>query len=164
MWILADFTFLALAIILHATSCRLPRSRNSVIRFLIVGSTVGVVLIAVLTLVYGLSPQLIAGVLIYAFLCELYIFLFTLAMSSISANLLLNLSYGSMTQQQIDHNYDSSLMLTKRVNRMVINGLIKDTGHEIRLTLRGRRLLQMLERLRTFFHHTELCRHSRDDY
>lgn len=154
MWLIASIISIALALFLHAAICRLPRPGNTVVRFFIVGSVVGCALILILALSYGFSPQLMAGTLVYAFLCEFYIFFFTLTISSVSANLLLNLSYGGMTQQQIDRKYDSSLMVTQRIDRMIATGLIKETGQGISLTARGRRLIGFLECLRQFFRHT----------
>lgn len=154
MWLIASIISFSLALFLHAAVCRLPRPGNTVVRFFIVGSVIGCALILVLALSYGFSPQLAAGSLVYAFLCELYIFLFTLAISSVSANLLLNLSYGGMTQQQIEHKYNSSLMVTQRIDRMIATGLIQETTQGITLTARGSRLFGFLEGLRQFFRHT----------
>ena len=153
MWLTMGIGFWGLALIAHAIACRLPGPGNSVFPFLIVGSLTGFALIATLASHYGLSIQCAAGVLVYAFLCELYIFLFTLAISSVSANLLLNLSVRNMTQQEIDRRYDSSLMVTQRIERMLGTGLLEETPRGVQLTPRGLRLLRMFELARRFFRH-----------
>lgn len=158
MWLTMGIGFWVLALTAHAVACRLPRPGNSVIRFLIVGCLTGIALIATLASHYGLSIYCAAGVLIYAFLCELYIFLFTLAISSVSANLLLNLSVRNMTQQEIDRRYESSVMVNQRIDRMVGTGLLEEGPKGAQLTLRGLRLFRMFDLARRFFRHDPALR------
>jgi ABC-type siderophore export system fused ATPase/permease subunit len=153
MWLLAVIVFFAAALLAHAITCRLPIPGNSVIRFLTVGSALGGGLIAVLLYRYGVSAQLLAGVMLYAFACELYIFLFTLAMSSVSANLLVNLATHDMTQAEVDRRYDSASMVSNRIERLIVTGLLKETGQVIRPTAKGLRLLSAFDALRRFFGH-----------
>lgn len=153
MWLLADLLAVAVALTLHAAVCRSGRPGNTVLRFLIVGCLPGGLLLLWLASSYGFSPQLMAGVMVYAFFCELYIFLFTLALSSVSANLLLNLSYGRMTQGQIERRYDSSCMVIQRIDRMIATGLLLESNGVLCLTRRGENLLALLECLRRTFRH-----------
>lgn len=153
MWLAADIAFWALALLLHAVVSRLPGRGNSVLRFMVAGTLAGCGLIGALHLFYGPSAQLFAGIAVYAFFCELYIFLFTLAISSISANLLINLSIHGMTKQEIDRKYDSSSMVAQRMERMVGTGLLEATPNGLQLTFRGQYLFRMFELLRRFFRH-----------
>ncbi len=98
------------AVVVHAIICRLPLSLNVVFRFVIVGGVLGLVWMWWLYGNFGLAPQFWAGVLVYGLCCELYVFLFTLAMSSISANLLVSLSRRAMTAAEIEQLYDSRSM------------------------------------------------------
>lgn len=154
MWVLASVASFSAAIALHALACRALWAGNRVIRFLIMGGSVGFILIGALYCQYGWSSQLLAGTIAYAFFCELYLFLFASTLTSISANLLLTLSRRGMTQEEIDRLYDSSAMVKLRIERMISTGLIVESESGVLLAPKGRLLLGLLQNLRRFFHHT----------
>jgi hypothetical protein len=106
----------------------LPVGLNIVFRFVIVGGVLGLVWTWWLYGNFGLAPQFWAGVLVYGLCCELYVFLFTLAMSSISANLLVSLSRRAMTAAEIEQLYDSRAMVSSRIDRLVAVGLFERSG------------------------------------
>ena len=82
--LLAALYFVA-AVALHAIWCRLSTRLSVVVKFVLVGGATGLVLIGHLIGIGGLSTGTLAGALVYALACELYIFLFTLILSSVSA-------------------------------------------------------------------------------
>jgi predicted transcriptional regulator len=90
---------------------------------------------------------------VYGLCCELYVFLFTLAMSSISANLLVSLSRRAMTAAEIEQLYDSRAMVSSRIDRLVAVGLFDETPAGLELTAKGARTVRTFGRLRTFFRH-----------
>jgi hypothetical protein len=143
----------AAAVIAHAIMCRAPIGLNIVSRFLVVGGVAGLVWTWWLYQSFGPAPRFFAGVLVYGLCCELYVFLFTLAMSSISANLLVSLSRQAMTAAQIEQLYDSRAMVSSRIDRLVAVGLFDETPAGLALTARGARTVRTFGRLRAFFRH-----------
>ena len=85
----------------HAALLRLPLRGDSVTKFALAGGLVGLVLGLV---VLALSPTLagLAGLVLYAFVCEVYTFLFTLVGSSVSVQILLTLRGGPATAAELD--------------------------------------------------------------
>jgi hypothetical protein len=144
----------AAAVAAHAVSCRVPASLNIVFRFVVVGGVFGLLWVWWLADRFGLAaPQFWCGVLVYGLCCELYVFLFTLAMSSISANLLVSISRQDMTSAEIDKLYDSRAMVSSRIDRLVAVGLFDETPAGLVLTEKGRRTVRTFGRLRRFFRH-----------
>jgi hypothetical protein len=141
------------AMVAHAIICRLPVGLNIVFRFVIVGGVLGLVWTWWLYGNFGLAPGFWAGVLVYGLCCELYVFLFTLAMSSISANLLVSLSRRAMTAAEIEQLYDSRAMVSSRIDRLVAVGLFDETAAGLKLTTKGARTVRTFGRLSAFFRH-----------
>jgi hypothetical protein len=154
MWLAGAFFFFMMAVLGHAWLCRVQLSMNVVFRFLIFGCILGAGLIWWLYNEYGIThPQLWAGILIYGFVCELYIFLFTLVISSVSVNLLVSLLGGKMTRAEIDSLYDSGQMVSTRLDRLTDAGFLTRGLKGFELTQKGARTIRMFEWLRSFFHH-----------
>jgi hypothetical protein len=156
MWIAGTFLSLIIAVAGHGVLSRASLPLNGVTRFLIGGGLVGAGLVWWLIGHYGLTaPQTWAAALVYAFCCELYIFLFTFAMSSVTANLLGRLSRGGMTDGDIEQLYDSRHMVATRLDRMIAVGLIKETPSGLRLTAKGTRMVRIFHQLRQLFGHPQ---------
>ena len=127
--------------------------------FMAIGFPVGLALSVLMGFEFGwFAPQTFAAVALFAFLCELYLFLFTLALASISANVLVTLREGAMSHKSIGELYDSRGMVVTRFNRLISSGLIQLSslgveaeGYEI--TQRGKRLIDALNILRRVFKH-----------
>jgi hypothetical protein len=157
MWFAGAFAGLMIAIAGHAGLCRASMPLNVVTRFLIAGGLAGVCFLWWLVDRYGMTaPQTWAAALVYAFCCELYIFLFTFAMSSITANLMGRLSRCNMTDADIEELYDSRHMVATRLDRLVVIGLVDEGPAGLRLTTEGARLARIFRRLRRLFGHPEL--------
>jgi hypothetical protein len=154
MWLVGIFLGLVIAVAAHAGLCRASMPLNVVTRFLIAGGLVGACLVWWLLERYGATaPQAWAGAVIYAFGCELYVFLFTLAISSVSANLLTHLLRHDMTDQDVERLYDSRQMVAARLDRLVATGLLDESPSGLRLTTDGARLVRTFHRIRSFFRH-----------
>jgi hypothetical protein len=150
------FVGLMMAVAGHAGLCRASMPLNVVTRFLIAGGLAGACLLWWLLGRYGMTaPQTWAGALVYAFCCELYIFLFTFAMSSVTANLVGRLSRCNMTDADIEQLYDSRHMVATRLDRLVAVGLIDEGPAGLRLTTEGARLVRIFWQLRRLFGHPE---------
>jgi hypothetical protein len=156
MWFVGALLGLAIAVVGHAVLGRVPVPLSVVTRFLITGGLVGACLVWWLLSWYGVTaPQTWAGVLVYAFGCELYVFLFTLAMSSVTANLLTNLLRRSMTEMEIEQLYDSRDMVAARLDRLVAAGVLKEHPDGLRPTTEGMRMVRTFRQLRGLFRHSQ---------
>jgi hypothetical protein len=156
MWFVGALLGLMIAVVGHAGLCRVSMPLNVVTRFLISGGLVGACLVWWLLNRYGATaPQTWAGALVYAFCCELYIFLFTFAMSSITANLLAKLSRCGMTDADIEQLYDSRHMVATRLDRLVTVGLVEERPTGLRLTAEGARMVRTFRVLRGLFRHPQ---------
>jgi hypothetical protein len=156
MWFAGAFVGLMIAIAGHAGLCRASMPLNVVTRFLIAGGLAGASLLWWLVDRYGMTaPQTWAAALVYAFCCELYIFLFTFAMSSVTANLLGRLSRCGMTDADIEQLYDSRHMVATRLDRMIAVGLIKEDSAGLSLTAKGTRMVAVFRHLRELFGHPQ---------
>jgi hypothetical protein len=103
---------------------------------------------------YGATaPQTWAGAMVYALSCELYIFLFTFALTSITANLVGKLSRCDLTDTDIEQLYDSRHMVATRLDRLIAIGLVVERPAGLQLTRKGARMACTLSRLRGFFRH-----------
>ena len=159
MWLIYAFSSLAVTISLHSCAARLYPLRNRVVMFMSIGLPIGLTLGILMGVKFGwFSPQTFGAIALFAFFCELYLFLFTLALASISANLLVTLRSGAMSHKSIDELYDSRGMVVTRFNRLISSGLIQLSslgveaeGYEI--TQRGKRLISALNILRRVFKH-----------
>jgi hypothetical protein len=135
----------------HATLLRLPVRGDSVTKFALAGGLVGLVLGM---LVLAQSPTLVglAGLVLYAFACEVYTFLFTLVGSSVSVQILLTLRGGPASATQIDAAYATAGMVEGRIAKLQAIGLLDPaTG---KATERGRLVVRVFLALRRFFRHS----------
>jgi hypothetical protein len=154
MWLFDTFFAVAITVIGHAGLCRVSMPLNVVARFLVTGGVVGACLVWRLLVSYGTAaPQTWAGALTFAFACEFYLFLFTLAITSVSANLLAHLSRRAMTNLDIEQLYDSRQMVAARLDRLIAGGLLAEGPTGLRLTAEGARTVRTFRRLRDFFRH-----------
>jgi hypothetical protein len=136
---------LAAAVALHAVLSRLQPRGNRVAQFLACGACGAVLLVLKL----NSAPELgrlasTACFATYAFLCELYLFVFTMVTSSVSVSLLFGGSAESLAP--------AGDMVVKRVERMVGAGLVEREQGSLRLTGRGRLLARVFGSLRRVFH------------
>ena len=86
--------------------------------------------------------ELITGALTYAFLCNLYIFLFTATLSSVSSNLLFRLSREALTPDDVERLYSGRAMAEVRIKRLVDAGFLAAGTTGLTLTAAGRRALR----------------------
>ena len=100
---------------------------------------------------YCYSRCVHAALALYLFLCELYIFVFTMGLSSISAKVLILLFTRGVSFSEIEAMYDTSGMVEHRVKRLIAVGLLDQRGNHWRLTGRGRRLIRVFGMLQRFF-------------
>jgi hypothetical protein len=165
MWLACAILFGFGAVVGYMGLARVAMAINIVLRFVLAGGLLGFALTWWLAVNYGLfAPELWAGVLIYLLFCELYIFFFGLAVTSISANLLVRLLHGKMTDEDIDRLYGSRAMVAARLDRLVATRLLTATAEGLKLAPKGERTVRIFDRIRRFFRHPPLASHPTDEY
>lgn len=140
----------AAAVGLHALAVRLPLRMDSVTRFAIVGGLVAV-LLGLHVLCAGPSLAGVAALAVYAFACELYLFLFASIGTSVSARILLTLRDAPRTAAELERLYASAGMVEARFEKLRAVGLLAPAGSC--LTPRGRCLARLFLVLKQFFRH-----------
>jgi hypothetical protein len=160
MWLVLAVVALVAAVAGHSCVCHSGLSGNIVLKFLVVGVICGAALTVVLMLVNGLGMTTLAALLMYALGCELYIFVFTLVSSSVSASLLVRLRSSPAREDEIEERYSAKYMVNARIDKLVKNGLLVPESNGYALSPAGERLHRVFERLRTFFGHDAASRPS----
>jgi hypothetical protein len=152
VWLTSAVLALIAAVMGQFLAAKFQIGRGFVARFLLVGGAVGCVMVACLGRTYGLSVEFWAGMLVYAFACELYIFLGTLVDSSVSVSLLLALRRGSSSRAELDRLSSGRAMVASRLEKLCEHGLLGRAGDGYTVTRRARWLLLLFRALRFFFH------------
>lgn len=151
-WLALVLGCFAASLALHRFACRLPLNIDRVSRFLFTGGIAGALLVWATGSRYGLdSLETVTAALAFGFLCELYIFLFTMTISSISANVLVTLYSQALDIETIARQYDSRQMVRKRLDRLAATGFLCRTGSQLTLTQKGTRFVRAFRNLRRFF-------------
>jgi hypothetical protein len=135
LWLLICGASFGAVLFGHAIVCRANAKLNRVTSFVIVAALVTVLMVAALAQHYEfVSAEFIAALLLFAFACELYVFLFTMTISSISANILVLLAHKPMSVEDVRSRYDSRNMVRMRLERLVQNGFLEMDGSRKRLS------------------------------
>ena len=150
--LLAALYFVA-AFVLHAIWCRLASRPSVVVKFVVVGGVTGLGLLGHLLSLEGLTYRTLAGLLVFALACELYIFCFTLIITSVSAIWLRRLHRGGIDTAALAEAYSPAWMVDSRLERLADNDFVIRTAAGYRLTEKGRGLMRTFGRLRRLFNH-----------
>ncbi len=153
MAVLVAVLAFVVAVALHAVVCRLPLKLSVVFKYVLVGGLVGLGLAAWLVITYGITVPTLAGLVTFALASELYVFCFTLILSSVSAIWLRRLYRGSIDTATLAEAYSPTWMVDVRIERLAENGFLERTADGYRLTEKGRNLMRTFERLRRLFNH-----------
>ena len=143
----------ALAVLLHGLAMRAPMRLDSVRRFLMVGIPLGLGLTAFSLSRFGLTLPGFAAILLYAMLSELYMFCFTLVLSSVSATMLIMLRNGPVQASALASVYEPREMVKLRLDRLLRTGFIERVSGSFFVTGKGKRLHRMFTDLSQFFGH-----------
>lgn len=156
---LTGIAYLA-AILGQAALLRWRVLSNGMLAFLACGTPAGATMVVVVFRLYP-SMSAWAGTLLYAFLCELWMFAFSSIFSSISANLMLHLRTRAMRRSEIDLLYDNVGMVRRRISWLCEIGAAEELDSRLKPTPRGRRLAGIFNGLRAFFGHSEEANRAR---
>jgi hypothetical protein len=153
MAILSALAVFVFAVLLHGLVMRAPMQIDSVRRFLMVGTPLGLALVAFALSRFGFTLHGFAAILLYALLCELYMFCFTLVLSSVSATMLIMLRTGPVATLVLASVYDPGEMVQLRLNRLLNNGFIDRVKGRLSVTAQGMKYHKAFTALRAFFGH-----------
>lgn len=147
--------FIIIAVFFHGIFSRISilEGITSVKKFVIVSGIAGLLLTILLYQDYGLTPDILSCLLVYAFFCELYIFMFTMTIGSISANLLFSLLKQPLTLKEINGLYNSQKMVNNRIERLISAELIEESPEGLVLTAQGLKLATIFNYFSSFFQH-----------
>jgi hypothetical protein len=159
MWLAASIAFLAAAIVAHAVARRIASGFSSIVSFLVVGSLVGAGLVVFVFDRWGTDIASWSAILVYAFACEVYMFLFTSVGGSISASLLYQLRAGVLSSAEVDRQIGGRAMVERRLAKMSSTNLLAKTEHGYSGTMAGARLLWLYRHIRNFFWRPPLIPH-----
>jgi hypothetical protein len=151
MELLWPIAYFGIAIMAHALLARFDCRGNRVFQFLLTGSLAGVVLIAHVISAEWSSAQSAAVLAIYAFACELYLFLFTLVGTSISVQLLVELKKRRLTGEQLLEINNPRRMVETRLARLIATGYLQENDCQYRLSATGKRLVWLYSLLQRCF-------------
>lgn len=153
MQLLWVFPYFLVTVGCYALLVRAPLGGSSILKFLGAGSLLGVLLGVHLWFAGGEWLPAVAALAAYAFACELYLFLFTLAGTSVSVRLLLELRGGEQTRAELEEQCATAGMVEQRLDRLLRSGLLERDGKQFRATLRGRQVVALFRALKRFFRH-----------
>ena len=151
MWLMLSVAAFVTSILVHAAAVRLVPRAGAVPAFVAVGGAIGVALIGYCALSYGSAPPTLAATLVYAFACELYIFLFTLVGNSVSFGLLTKLASHPLRPDEIAAFYRAEAMITRRFEQLAANDFITTGADGVKLTARGKRAVRVFSLLHAVF-------------
>jgi DNA-binding MarR family transcriptional regulator len=115
---------------------------------------VGAIWLAVVAAREARALPVVAAALMFAFLCELYIFTFTLVANSVAVSLLLTVRGGCTSAAALEQLYRPEAMVQRRLDQLERAALIRRTRGTLTVTEAGLRLI------RTFTRVTALIRPS----
>lgn len=136
----------------HAALRRIRPFGNSVLQFMAM-AVLGLFSLMLILWNRHLTPlEIVTAVALLGFGCELYLFLFTFCISSVSIALLLELSGRSIaaTPAAVD---PALIIPNNRIERMIEAGLLLRSAEGLMLTPQGKLILKIRNSLRLFFHH-----------
>jgi hypothetical protein len=152
MWLLLSLLGFALSLALHAVATRLRPRSNRVLNYAVVALVASLVLALAVFERYGPDVRAWAALSVYALSGELYVFLFTMVGSSVTARLLITLRQRDMTREEIDAVFPTSGMVEDRLQNLLQHGFIRaDATSTYALTSRGWLLANTFRPLRRFF-------------
>jgi hypothetical protein len=151
MWLLLSMAAFAASVLIHAVALRLFERTGAVTAFVVIGGAIGALLFGYCGLRYEFAPTTITAVLTYAFVCELYIFLFTFVGNSVSFALMAKLDGCPLKPAEIAGFYRTEAMVERRFEQLELAKLIVRGQAGWRLTARGKRIVQVFSFLRSAF-------------
>jgi hypothetical protein len=153
-WVLITFLAWIAAITAHAFALRIFPKANTIVLFCTTAFAAGLALLAYIADRDGTATHLIAAATLFAFCCELYIFIFTFVISSVSVWILVSrISSGRTIDASGTGKPTSSGMVAQRMSGLQGSGFVQLSHGSYSLTSRGRTVLWVYQQCRFFFGH-----------
>lgn len=152
MWLIPTILAFACVIAVHATLRRVAPAGNSVVQFLGVAVLGAGALAMILPLTAASGLECLTALSLLTFCCELYLFLFTFAISSVSIAMLLAHT-GRAPRPETGEPTGEAPAPAGRVRRRLESRLLVRTSAGYALTSSGRAIVRVCQRLRDFFRH-----------
>lgn len=147
------FTAMLVAIVLHCIARYSFPAFNSVLQFVVAGALTGLVLLITIASIYGWrSLHFIAVLFLFSFFCELYVFLFTFVIGSVSAALLVKAESDSEGALAASVPLPAT-MVSSRLSALSRLQLIRLDGDNCEITATGVCVALAVRTLRRFFAH-----------
>ena len=150
-WFVLTVSAFVLAVVLTKCLQMFIRSLSPPAAFLGVGGIIGGAL-CIWFVVGGFTMPGLATVLLYAGMCEFYLFVMTVVMTSVSAGILEHLPERSMSRDELAAHYAEESMVQLRFDRLLSQKLIAAEEDGFALTGRGRQLYGALAWVRRRLH------------
>jgi len=155
MWFALAVAYIIAAVLAYGVVARLPLRSNFLFKFLACGGLFWVGLAIHEVAVYGATILTLAALLLFAFVWELYIFLFAMISTSVSVGLLRRVNQAPVSAEQIVQRYSTEFMVESRLDRLVTDGYLRPDGGSYSLTPRAEFVLNSFNILRSFFRHPQ---------
>ncbi len=151
-WLGLAIVAFGLALVGQTVLIRYFRRRHAIVAFVFAGIPIGLVLMIVLFSVWP-SDRSISGTLLYAFLCELWMFILSVTFSSFAATLMMLLRRRPLTLDEINRLSDHRVIIQDRMTWLAdIGAAVKHDG-QLSPTGGGRKLAGIFNACRSFFGH-----------
>ena len=151
-WLWLTVGAFVLALVGQAVLVHQFKRRHAIVALVGIGVPIGLGLVALLFANYSIDRS-IAGTLLYAFACEVWMFILSVTFSSFAAKLMLLLRQRPLTLVEIDRLSDHRTIIQDRMNWLAdIGAAIKQDGLLVP-TGGGRRLTAAFAACRSFFGH-----------
>lgn len=151
-WLTLSLGCFSAVVLLHSLGSWRLFFNNAIVGYFVIAAVTGVGLIAWMAIAELPTDDALAALLTYGFIAELYMFMFTLSLGSVSAKILQLLRRSTLSQEEIEASYAPKQMVNVRLERLVFAGLIYRQANGFRLTNKGRRLRFSVDRVRRFLH------------
>ena len=151
MWPIVSVAAFATSVLVHAVTMRLVEQARAVAAFVAICGAMGAALVGYCARSYGLTPATLAAILTYAFVCEFYIFLFTLVGNSVSFGLLAKLARQPLKPADIAGFYRAEGMIDRRFEQLERANLITPGPVVFTLTRRGKGVVRIFSLLHAIF-------------
>ena len=151
-WYIASFLYFLGALFLQAILARFNILSNSIVRCAVSAILLGIGLFLHLLILRFDMTDYVAAILLFGLLIELYVFLFTLSLGSISFKILSLLRETPHSEEEIKSKYAPRNMVEQRYKRLLDGEFISIDGGRIALTAKGRQVLRLVDLTRTALH------------
>ena len=142
------------ALMIHASLSRMWPRANRMLLFVVCG--LGLVLAWLGGRLWVGQADLqatLSTLLIFAFLCELHLFVVGFSMTSISASLLVRLGRAQLTEDQVREDYSSQAMIEVRLQRLIEAGYVDGRDETLGVTAKGHGLIRLYQLAQRVFWH-----------